>query len=535
MESIGQVCPDHPALPGLQLQIAAEMQSSLRPGPHGGPAASTATMSSPMKTAVTKNRPADVARLLDAGEGIDCVQAKLATGFREIWGMAAAHLAAKAGSASVMKLLIERGADINLQDYMGSTALHWAAQKNHADVAELLISCPFCNRDVEDKLSFTALGVAQRQMSADVIRLLDPNAAAGAGGFCDSIVAVSAANSKTALKAVGLNSARLKLQRSLEDKEEVFGTIKRLFDTYVAARPLLHTQAVADPFNWARLGLRHAKVLDALPRRPGGAWGGGLAPAPRRGQLEGGDDAELVRLLSETMLLTNAALGAIAGRALGTAESMVGQAAELASWLGINGIPLSAPTAAEHDAAVVDIARLDSPADLLHSYWENERGRPCHYVAIVRRLGLLAVVIRATQSFDDALTDCDAAEVAFLGGTAHKGLAAAAAFIVGAVMPAVRRAAAECHAGQLQLLVTGHSLGGCASQTTALLLRAMGRQQEAAGEVGRLLRGAICHSFAGTCVASADLQQSAESIEKTVCVVYGADMIPRLNVDSVNT
>jgi hypothetical protein len=43
----------------------------------------------------------------------------------------------------------------------------------------------------------------------------------------------------------------------------------------------------------------------------------------------------------------------------------------------------------------------------------------------------------------------------------------------------------------------------------------------------------LCYNFAGTCVASAELQQSDESLAQTVSMVYGADMIPRLNVDSI--
>jgi ankyrin repeat protein len=53
------------------------------------------------------------------------------------WGGAALHIAARYGSAAAIRFLIERGADIN-QDLDG-TPLYWAADQGRAKTVELLL------------------------------------------------------------------------------------------------------------------------------------------------------------------------------------------------------------------------------------------------------------------------------------------------------------------------------------------------------------------------------------------------------------
>jgi len=81
-----------------------------------------------------------------------------------------------------------------------------------------------------------------------------------------------------------------------------------------------------------------------------------------------------------------------------------------------------------------------------------------------------------------------------------------------------------------QVVVTGHSLGGCASEVVALKLREMGRQKSL-----EMLTNARCLAFAGAAAATPDLQQSEESQDLTVCVVYGDDLVPRLGAASICT
>ena len=81
-----------------------------------------------------------------------------------------------------------------------------------------------------------------------------------------------------------------------------------------------------------------------------------------------------------------------------------------------------------------------------------------------------------------------------------------------------------------ELVVTGHSLGGCAAEVVALKLRDIGREKSL-----EMLTKTRCLAFAGGPAATANLQQSAESHELTICVVYGDDVVPRLGTTSVCT
>jgi pimeloyl-ACP methyl ester carboxylesterase len=81
-----------------------------------------------------------------------------------------------------------------------------------------------------------------------------------------------------------------------------------------------------------------------------------------------------------------------------------------------------------------------------------------------------------------------------------------------------------------EVVVTGHSLGGCTSEVVALKLREMGRQKGL-----EMLTKTRCLAFAGGPAATPDLQQSEESQELTICVVYGDDVVPRLGAATVCT
>lgn len=81
-----------------------------------------------------------------------------------------------------------------------------------------------------------------------------------------------------------------------------------------------------------------------------------------------------------------------------------------------------------------------------------------------------------------------------------------------------------------ELVVTGHSLGGCIAEVLALKLRDIGRDKSL-----EMLMKTRCLAFAGGPAATADLQQSADSHELTICVVYGDDVVPRLGTTSVCT
>ena len=70
--------------------------------------------------------------LLDRGAKIDVQQAGTLVGGNE--GSSALLIASKSGNASVVKVLVERQADINLANKEGVTPLLAATQHGHSEV-----------------------------------------------------------------------------------------------------------------------------------------------------------------------------------------------------------------------------------------------------------------------------------------------------------------------------------------------------------------------------------------------------------------
>ena len=83
----------------------------------------------------------DVRALLDAGADVN---AKMPDEFGdwEEWcgGYFVAHAAAENPDIRIIKLLVERGADVNVGDFYGSTPLYYAARKNTLDMIKYLVS-----------------------------------------------------------------------------------------------------------------------------------------------------------------------------------------------------------------------------------------------------------------------------------------------------------------------------------------------------------------------------------------------------------
>ncbi|KPM10319.1 ankyrin repeat domain containing protein 34 [Sarcoptes scabiei] len=75
-------------------------------------------------------------------------------------GQTALMLAASHGRVEISKILMDYGADINLQDNDGSTALMCAAEHGHAEVISLLLSQSDCDPSIEDNEGSTALKIA---------------------------------------------------------------------------------------------------------------------------------------------------------------------------------------------------------------------------------------------------------------------------------------------------------------------------------------------------------------------------------------
>lgn len=68
-------------------------------------------------------------------------------------GQTTLMLAVSHGKAEVVKLLLECGADLNMQDEDGSTALMCAAEHGLQEIVNILLSCPECDVSISDNVN----------------------------------------------------------------------------------------------------------------------------------------------------------------------------------------------------------------------------------------------------------------------------------------------------------------------------------------------------------------------------------------------
>ncbi|KAI9861085.1 MAG: hypothetical protein M1813_005514 [Trichoglossum hirsutum] len=85
-------------------------------------------------------------------------------------GWTALHRAVKAEAVVVVQLLVEKGANINTKDNEGRVALHWAAQNGHVAVVQLLVE-KRVDTNVKHNRGLTALHLAAYERLEDVVRL----------------------------------------------------------------------------------------------------------------------------------------------------------------------------------------------------------------------------------------------------------------------------------------------------------------------------------------------------------------------------
>lgn len=63
-------------------------------------------------------------------------------------------LAVSHGNLDMVQMLIEAGADINIQDDDGSTSLMCAAEHGHIDIVKYLLAQPDCDSTKQDVVCF---------------------------------------------------------------------------------------------------------------------------------------------------------------------------------------------------------------------------------------------------------------------------------------------------------------------------------------------------------------------------------------------
>jgi len=87
-------------------------------------------------------------------------------------GQTALMLAVSHGRLDMVQLLLECGADMNIQDEDGSTALMCAAEHHHVDIVKLLLAQPDCDLTIRDYDGQTALNIAMEAGNRDIGVLL---------------------------------------------------------------------------------------------------------------------------------------------------------------------------------------------------------------------------------------------------------------------------------------------------------------------------------------------------------------------------
>jgi uncharacterized protein len=107
--------------------------------------------------------------------------------------------AARRGDADLIRSLVQQGADVNASEGDGMTALHWAAEGNHARVAEILLYAG-ARVDARTRVgAYTPILVASRSGNAEVMEVLlkagsDPKSRTTTGGMGAIHFAAAAGN-----------------------------------------------------------------------------------------------------------------------------------------------------------------------------------------------------------------------------------------------------------------------------------------------------------------------------------------------------
>jgi ankyrin repeat protein len=146
-----------------------------------------------------------VRRLLDAGPD----SAKMHVESRDPLGMTALHKATWGGHPEIVRLLLERGADVNAKDGGGQTPVGLAARWGRGDLVDILLSHG-ADASARDDWGYTLLHYAARYDHVDVMRALL------ARGFDVNVMAPSGTPLHSAAFMGRLNASRFLLDHGAD-------------------------------------------------------------------------------------------------------------------------------------------------------------------------------------------------------------------------------------------------------------------------------------------------------------------------------
>jgi ankyrin repeat protein len=90
---------------------------------------------------------------------------------KENYDQTALHMAARKHQIEIAMMLIDAGANLDIQDYNDRTALHWAAVNDHPHIAQMLVDAG-ANLDIQDYGDRTALHWAAEYNRPEIARML---------------------------------------------------------------------------------------------------------------------------------------------------------------------------------------------------------------------------------------------------------------------------------------------------------------------------------------------------------------------------
>ena len=83
-------------------------------------------------------------------------------------------LAVSHGRTDMVRLLLEEGADVNLQDDDGSTALMCACEHGHTDIVKIMLANSECDPSITDNVRTSSISYTRNILLSSSLQLIFP-------------------------------------------------------------------------------------------------------------------------------------------------------------------------------------------------------------------------------------------------------------------------------------------------------------------------------------------------------------------------